>query len=163
MNCSCLIFLFLMTPFFFLEQNAIKINLNCKRYGANKWMYKELDDTDLLYEIGILSFCEEIEHCQVCRKLLEWCIQILSERWNYIKYIDFYEALKVLRENKELFSKDIIIGFWGKNEAKVKMMINQYKITEDVLGTIKSYEELFIILNTDIEILKIYIELLVLR
>ena len=69
----------------------------------------------------------------------------------------------MLRENKELFSKDIIIGFWGKNEAKVKMMINQYKITEDVLGTIKSYEELFIILNTDIEILKIYIELLVLR
>ena len=42
-----------------------------KCFGLKKWMLENLDDIDLLYEVGVLSNSHEIEKCNCCRRLLK--------------------------------------------------------------------------------------------
>ena len=46
-----------------------------------------------------------------CKKHLSWCIEILTLRWNYIKYIDFYSALEVVENNRQLFNDSLKFSF----------------------------------------------------
>ena len=79
-----------------------------KCYGVTKWMLENLDDIDLLYQIGVLSNCYEMKN-------------ILMNRWDEIRYINFFDAMKILKRNKEIFSDDIFISYWEKNEQTVKI------------------------------------------
>ena len=85
-----------------------KLYMKKKCYGVNKWMLENLDDINLLYEIGVLSNCYEMKN-------------ILMNRWDEIRYINFFDAMKILKKNKELFSDDFFISYWEKNEQKVKI------------------------------------------
>ena len=42
-------------------------------------------------------------------------------RWDEIRYINFFDAMKILKRNKEIFSDDIFISYWEKNEQTVKI------------------------------------------
>ena len=46
-----------------------KLYMKKKCYGVNKWMLENLDDINLLYEIGVLSNCYEMKN-------------ILMNRWD---------------------------------------------------------------------------------
>lgn len=85
-----------------------KLFMKKKCYGVNKWILENLDDINLLYEIGVLSNCYEMKN-------------ILMNRWDEIRYINFFDAMKILKQNKELFSDDFFISYWEKNEQKVKI------------------------------------------
>ena len=85
-----------------------KLYMKKKCYGVNKWMLENLDDINLLYEIGVLSNCYERKN-------------ILMNRWDEIRYINFFDAMKILKQNKEIFSDDIFISYWEKNEQTVKI------------------------------------------
>lgn len=41
-------------------------------------------------------------------------------RWDEIRYIDFFDALKTIRENKDLFVEDPVLKNWVNNEKNLK-------------------------------------------
>ena len=102
--------------YFFLGQNATekmpKLNIKNKCFGVARWMYRDLDDIDLLCKICVLSNCSEIQHCTCCRHLLKWCMDILMNRWGEIRSINFWDAMKIVKDNKDLFSEDIYLHYW---------------------------------------------------
>ena len=85
------------------------------QYGITKWQFEALDDIDLLCEISIFSSCCWPGVCRVCKKFLRWCIQILLKRWNYTKYIDFFDALALVRGNRQLFNSLEFFDYWRKD------------------------------------------------
>ena len=60
-----------------------------KTYGVTKREYEMFDDIDLLIEVGFLIQCEAIDRCGTCRKLLRFCLQILIDCWDEIRFINF--------------------------------------------------------------------------
>ena len=85
-----------------------RMNFNRGVYGVRKWQYEKLDYIDLLCEISIFfSSCSWPSVCRVCRKYLRWCLEILMNRWSYIQFIDFYDALEAVKNNRELFNSSI--------------------------------------------------------
>ena len=85
-------------------------------YGIRKWQFAALDNLDLLCEISIFSSCSWPGLSHLCRKHLTWCLEILQQRWNVVKYIDFYDALKVVKQNRKLFSKSLKFEYWRKDK-----------------------------------------------
>ena len=82
------------------------INVRQQRYGIRKYQFEALDDIDLLCEINIYSCClHQPGLCVFCRKFLTWCLEILQKRWDLNKYIDFHEALKIVKDNRILFDR----------------------------------------------------------
>ena len=95
-----------------------RLQIKNKCFGVNKWMLENLDDIDLLYDVCILSSCDEIKHCSCCKHLLKWCFQILQNRWDEIRFINFFDAMKVLEQNKSVFTINFYNWYWEKDEEK---------------------------------------------
>ena len=53
--------------------------------------------------------------CRPCKKHLTWCLEILMLRWDYIKYIDIYSVLEVVKNNRRLFNDSLKFSF-DKNQ-----------------------------------------------
>lgn len=105
-------------------------------------MYDELDDIDLLCEIGVLSNCKEIGRCCPCRHLLRFCISILMNRWDEFRYINFFDAMKVIKNSRKLFMTSIVLDH--RVNKKIKKLIRLYKKNkEDPMEAIKKYRFLF--------------------
>ena len=124
-----------------------KMCLNRRGFGVNRWFFAELDDIELLIEIGILSNCEMIAHCKVCRIFLEWCLTILSKLWEDDKYIDCFDALKIIREEKALFTEQIERSYERsyrrKHLADSEEVIWIYKKTKDPIVSVLHKIKLF--------------------
>ena len=101
-----------------------KLYIKKKCYEVNKWMLENLDDTDLLYEVGVLSSCHEIEHCSCCKHWLKWCLEILINRWDEIRYINFFNAIKIIKQNRFFFTDDFLNRYREENEQKVQSMLD---------------------------------------
>ena len=57
-----------------------------------------------------------------CRKHLTWCTEILILRWDYIKFIDFYSAMEVIKNNRELFNDSLDFSF---NKDYIRQLISR--------------------------------------
>lgn len=82
-------------------------------------------------------------------------------RWDEIRYIDFFDALKTIRENKDLFVEDPVLKNWVNNEKNIKDMVKIYKWTGYVVHAISEYRKLFRVLINKHQILKTYIHFLI--
>ena len=125
-----------MTPFFLEKKMPLvmpRLQIKNKCFGFNRWMLENFDDIDLLYEVCILSSCNEIKHCPCYKHLLKWCLQILQNRWDEIRFINFFDAMKVLEQNKSFFTIDFYNWYWEKNEEKVLNLISFHKKTDEPL------------------------------
>ena len=138
-----------------------RLQIKNKRFGVNRWMLENLDDIDLLYEVCILSSCDEIKHCSCRKHLLKWCLEILQNRWDEIRFINFFDALKVLEQNKLFFTIDFYNWYWEKNEEKVFNLISFYKQTDEAILAILYNKELFEKFNYFMFFIKQYIYSLV--
>ena len=135
-------------PFFF--RNAVE---NAKIVHKEKMLWsKQMDARKFkwhwfLYEVGVLLSCHEIEHCSCCRHLLKWCLEILCNRWDEIRFINFFDAMKVIKQNRSFFGNDVLNRYWEQNEEKVKSIISFYKNTDEPFQAIYENKELFEIFN----------------
>ena len=100
-----------------------KLYIKKKCYGVNKWMLENLDDIDLLYEVGVLSSCHEIEHCSCCKHLLKWCLGILINRWDEIRYIISMQ-LKLLNKTGSFLQMIFEIDIGKKTNKKFKASLD---------------------------------------
>ena len=122
---------------FFLDMPKIskrntRVDLG-KSYGVTKYEYEQLDDIDLLCEVGFLIRCDKIDKCCSCRKLLRFCLKILINRWDEIRFLNFFDALKIIKDYKSFFittnfvlyrysKKDIVIDLIKENKVKKTQM-----------------------------------------
>ena len=90
-----------------VRQTRIDLGRNC--FGVTRWQYEELDEMDLLCEIGVLSNCKDISQCRNCTHLLRFCISILMDRWDEFRYINFFDAMKVIKNSSKLFKLSIVL------------------------------------------------------
>ena len=67
-----------------------------------------------------------IDGCRACRHLLKFCIKILLNRWDEIRFIDFFDALKIIKDNKDFFKKADILLNWRENREIVKDILREY-------------------------------------
>lgn len=82
-------------------------------------------------------------------------------RWDETKYISFWDALKVVRDNKDIFSREIVTNYWHKNKLNVKRMVELYKDMNDSIFAFSEYKKLFSVSNNINIMLKSYLHSLV--
>ena len=58
--------------------------------------------------------------------LLKFCIKILLNRSDEIRFIDFFDALKIIKDNKDFFKKADILLNWRENREIVKDILRKY-------------------------------------
>ena len=108
------------------KRKQTRIDLG-KCNGVTKYQLELLDDIKLLCKIGFLINCEMIDKCHSCRQLLKFCIKILLKRWDEIRFINFFDALKILTQYQELFNEYNFVQCWHKDRLVVKKMIKEFK------------------------------------
>ena len=127
-----------------MGRQRTRIDLGRNSFGVTRWQYEELDDIDLLCEIGILSNCKDIGQCRACRHLLRFCISILMNRWDEFRYINFFDAMKVIKNSSKLFNSSIVLDHWTSKRKLVKRLIRLYrKNKDDPMIAINRYKHLF--------------------
>ena len=91
-------------------------NVNDRKglYGIRKYQFAALDGIDLLCVISIFPSCKWPGLCGTCRKHLTWCLEILQLRWDVVRYINFYDALALIRDNRKLFNSNLKFEYWRK-------------------------------------------------
>ena len=105
------------------RKNRIDLGRSC---GVTRYEYEMSDDIELLMEIGFLIQCDMIDGCRACRHLLKFCIKILLNRSDEIRFIDFFDALKIIKDNKDFFKKADILLNWRENREIVKDILRKY-------------------------------------
>ena len=131
--------------FFFLgmgRRQKTRIDLG-KSYGVTKYQYEKLDDVELLCKIGFLINCEMIDRCRSCRHLLKFCIKILLKRWDEIRFINFYDAFKVVRSYKDFFKRSDFLQHWREKRHIVKNLLREYRVKKNALDLIDRHHFLF--------------------
>ena len=59
--------------------------------------------------------------------MLKFCIKILLNRWDEIRFINFFNALKILKQNKELFNDYDFAKCSHINKLLVRKMAKEFK------------------------------------
>ena len=73
-------------------------------------------------------------------------MKILINRWDEIRYINFFDAIKDIKQNRAFFKNDFLKKYWEENEEKVQSIIRFYKLTDEPLQANYENEEHFDIL-----------------
>lgn len=76
-----------------------KIEIESGSYGACKKQCWNLDRVDLYIELLILLNCGLIGVCRLCTNLLKYVVQILRNKWDNIRFIDFEDSLMLAKKH----------------------------------------------------------------
>ena len=116
-----------------------------KSYGVTKYQLEMLDDIELLCEIGFLINCDIIDKCRSCRQLLKFSIKILLNRWDEIRFINFFDALKIVKDYKGLFKEVNFVLCWHEQRYLVKKLIKEFRnnLDNDPVELINKHDFLF--------------------
>ena len=65
-------------------------------------------------------------------------------RWDEFRYINFFDAVKVIRNSRNLFTTSIVLDHWVNNRKRLKKLIRLYKKDkEEPMEAINKYKFLF--------------------
>ena len=111
-----------------------------KSYRVTKIEYEQLDDIELLCEVCFLIQCKKIDRCCACRKLLRFCLKMLINRWDEIRFINFFDALKLIKEHKNYFSTASFVLYWYDRN-----LIREGRVKKDIAdkSVLDKYQYLF--------------------
>ena len=127
-----------MKPQYKKKTKPRRTDLHSKTYGVTKKEYEMLDDIDLLIEVGFLIQCEAIDWCGACRKLLRFCLKILINHWDEIRFINFFDAIEMVKNCKGIFKMVDILEHWRLNRIVIKNLIREYKLKNNADELINS-------------------------
>ena len=140
---------------------STRIDFDRKRFGVTKWQYDQLNEIDLLIEIGILSNCKMIGSCRVCRHLLRFCIDILMKKWDEFRFINFFDPMKIIKNNEKMFKTSIVLNHYTDNRKLLKKIVRQSRIEKNHYELIRKHKDSFIESIENNEKLKAYLHNLV--
>ena len=127
-----------MKPQYKKKTKPSRIDLHSKTYGVTKKEYEMLDDIDLLIEVGFLIQCEAVDRCGTCRKLLRFCLKILINRLDEIRFINFFDAIEMVKNCKSFFKMVDILEHRRLNRTLVKNFLREYKLKNNADELINS-------------------------
>ena len=97
-----------------VNQHARKIRTERNRFGICKKEYWFLDWVDMYIEILFLLNCELTDQCRTCRYLLGWLLEILEQKWDTMRFINFELALLLAKELKFIVASNTITDYYKK-------------------------------------------------
>ena len=118
-----------------------KIYLDRGRYGVCKKEYYHFDWVDLYLEMLILLNCELIGKCRPCTNILKWIIEILYEKWDDIRFINFEKALEIAKNFT--ISNSLLVDYYQQQKKEIKDICKKDKVTDD-LDLIMGNEHFFV-------------------
>ena len=110
------------------EVRSHRIEFFKKRFGVAKWHYKRLDCIDLYIELLILVNYQFIREYRPCRHLLKFVVDVLRNKWDDIRFIDFEEALHLANYLKALVPFSVILQHFTIKRRLLKKMISKARI-----------------------------------
>lgn len=108
-----------------VNRHARKISIERNRFGVCKKEYWFLDWVDLYIEILFLLNCELIDQCRTCRCLLGWILEILEQKRDTIRFIEFELALLLAIELKFFVMGITITDYYRENKQTARTICMQ--------------------------------------
>ena len=115
-----------------VNKHTHKIRIERNRFGVCKKEYWFFDWIDFYIEMLILLNCELIDQYKTCRYLLGWILEILQEKWDTIRFIEFEVALSLADELKFFVLKDTITDHYRSNKKTACKICKKAKISDDL-------------------------------
>ena len=112
-----------------VNRHARKISIERNRFGVCKKEYWFLDWVDLYIEILFLLNCELIDQCRTCRCLLGWILEILEQKWDTIRFIEFELALLLAKELKFFVMGNTATDYYRQNKETVRTICKKGRIS----------------------------------
>lgn len=94
--------------------------------------YCFFDCVDLYIEMLILLNCELIDQCKTCTYLLRWILEILQQKWDTIRFIEFEVALSLATKLKFFVLDDTIMDHYRSNKNIVLTICKNAKVSCDL-------------------------------
>lgn len=88
--------------------------------------------------------CQFIDKCWPCRHLLKFVIDVLRNKWDDIRFIDFYEALAVAKYIKALVLYSVLLEHYKINRPLFKKMISKARIEKNTLDCLSDNKLFFL-------------------
>ena len=110
-----------------VNMHSRKIYLDRGRYGVCKKEYYHFDCVDLYLEMLILLNCELIGKCRPCTNILKWIIEILYEKWDDIRFINFEKALGIAKNLT--ISNSLLVDYYQQQKKEIKGICKKAKVT----------------------------------
>lgn len=128
-----------------IAHKSTRMDFAKNSFGVRRWEYHEkLDEIDLLIEIGILSNCKIINRCRPCRFLLRHAIDFCMIKWDKFCFINFFDALKIIKQNNKLFKSSIVLDHYIDNKELIKKIIKLFRYEKSPNEAIRKYRDFFI-------------------
>ena len=112
-----------------VNKHSREIRVERGRYGVCKKEYYHFDCVDLHIEMLVLLNCEFIGTCRPCTNILKWIIEILSEKWDDIRFINFEKALEIARNL--IIPNSVLVDYYQQQKKEIKDICRKAKVADD--------------------------------
>ena len=115
-----------------VNKHSRKIHVNRGRYSVCKKESCYFDCADLYIEMLILLNCEFIGKSRPCTNILRWIIEILYDKWDNIRFINFEKALEIA--TNILIPNSLILDYYQQQQQQqknIKDICRKAKVADD--------------------------------
>ena len=70
--------------------------------------------------------------CKTCTYIIKWIIDILTQKWDTIRFIDFYLAMQLANEFKILVDKSPLVEFYVEQQKRLSEICKRAKYDCDL-------------------------------
>ena len=124
-----------------VNKHSRKIYVDRGRYGVCKKECYHFDCINLCLEMLILLNCEFIGKYRPCTNILKWIIEILYEKWDNIRFINFEKALEIAKNLK--ISNSLLVNYYQQQKKEIKDICKKAKVADNY-DVINENEDFFV-------------------
>ena len=106
------------------------------------------DCVDLYVELLILLNCEFLGKCKTCTYIIKWIIDILMQKWDTIRFVDFDTAMQLANEIKILIFSSPLVDYYIEKQKRLSEICKRAKYECD-LELVLENKDFFIEKNKD--------------
>ena len=87
--------------------------------------------------------CEFLGKCETCTYIIKWIIDILIQKWDTIRFVDFYLAMQLANEIKILIFSSPLVDYYTEQQKSLSEICKRDKYECDLELVLKN-EDFFI-------------------
>ena len=106
------------------------------------------DCVDLYVELLILLNCEFLGKCKTCTYIIKWIIDILMQKWDTIRFVDFDTVMQLANEIKILIFSSPLVDYYIEKQKRLSEICKRAKYECD-LELVLENKDFFIEKNKD--------------
>ena len=90
------------------------------------------DCVDLYVELLILLNCEFLGKCKTCTYIIKWIIDILMQKWDTIRFVDFDTVMQLANEIKILIFSSPLVDYYIEKQRRLSEICKRAKYECDL-------------------------------